>query len=74
MNVKEITEGVYYAGVNDRVTALFEGACGPYRRGVSYNSYIVKGRMHTALIDTVRIDEVREFLSNISPHPGWQTD
>ena len=25
MNVKEITEGVYYAGVNDRVTALFEG-------------------------------------------------
>ena len=26
MNVKEITEGVYYAGVNDRVTALFEVA------------------------------------------------
>ena len=65
MNVKEITEGVYYAGVNDRVTALFEGLW-PIPEGVSYNSYIVKGENATALIDTVRIDEVREFLSNIS--------
>ncbi len=65
MNVKEITEGVYYAGVNDRVTALFEGLW-PIPEGVSYNSYIVKGENGTALIDTVRIDEVREFLDNIS--------
>lgn len=65
MNVKEITEGVYYAGVNDRVTALFEGLW-PIPEGVSYNSYVVKGEKSTALVDTVRIDEVREFLDNIS--------
>ena len=54
MNVKEITEGVYYAGVNDRVTALFEGLW-PIPEGVSYNSYIVKGENATALIDTVPV-------------------
>lgn len=69
MNVKEITDGVYYAGVNDRVTALFEGLW-PIPEGVSYNSYIVKGEKGTALIDTVRIDEVREFLDNISRIQG----
>ena len=69
MNVKEITEGVYYAGVNDRVTALFEGLW-PIPEGVSYNSYIVKGENGTALIDTVRINEVREFLDNISRIQG----
>ena len=73
MNVKEITEGVYYAGVNDKGHHFVRGLW-PIPEGVSYNSYIVKGRNATALIDTVRIDEVREFLSNISPHPGWQTD
>ena len=25
MHIKEITRDVYYAGVNDRVTSLFEG-------------------------------------------------
>ena len=64
MNIKEITEGIYYAGVNDRVTQLFEGLW-PLPSGVSYNSYIVKGSEKTALIDTVRIDEVREFLQNV---------
>jgi len=65
MNIKEITKGIYYAGVNDRVTHLFEGLW-PLPYGVSYNSYIVKGSGKTALIDTVRIDEVREFLANVN--------
>lgn len=64
MNFKEITKGVYYAGVNDRVTTLFEGLW-PLPAGVSYNSYVVKGDDSIALIDTVRIDEVREFLENV---------
>lgn len=64
MNIKEIQPGIYYTGVNDRVTALFEGLW-PLPDGVSYNSYLVKGSEKTALIDTVRIDEVREFLENI---------
>ncbi len=64
MHIKEITRDVYYAGVNDRVTSLFEGLW-PLPQGVSYNSYIVKGADSVALIDTVRIDEVREFLNNV---------
>lgn len=32
---------------------------------MSYNSYIVKGADKIALVDTVRIDEVREFLQNV---------
>lgn len=69
MNFKEITDGVYYAGVNDRVTTLFE-ALWPLKFGVSYNSYIVEGKESIALIDTVRIDEVREFLANIRAVTG----
>lgn len=74
MNFKEITKGVYYAGVNDRVTNLFEGLW-PLPYGVSYNSYIVDGGDSLALIDTVRVDEVREFLNNIeSVAPGRKID
>ena len=65
MNIKQITPDIYYTGVNDRVTTLFEGLW-PIPYGVSYNSYIVKGSQKTALIDTVRIDEVREYLQNIN--------
>lgn len=64
MNVKEITKQVYYVGVNDRTTTLFEGLW-PLPYGVTYNSYIVKGKNKVALIDTVNIDEVREFINNI---------
>ena len=60
MNIKQIVAGIYYAGVNDRVTSLFEGLW-PIPKGVSYNSYIVAGSEKTALIDTVRIDTVRDF-------------
>lgn len=65
MNFKEIITDVYYAGVNDRVTTKFEGLW-PLPNGVSYNSYVVKGSLRTALMDTVRIDEVREFLANVA--------
>ena len=64
MNIRQIQPDVYYTGVNDRVTALFEGLW-PLPDGVSYNSYLVNGAEKTALIDTVRIDEVREFLENL---------
>lgn len=74
MNIKQITDGIYYAGVNDRVTQLFEGLW-PLPYGVSYNSYIVKGESKIALIDTVRIDEVREFLANVrDAAPGCGPD
>lgn len=64
MNTREIAKEIYYVGVNDRVTELFE-ALWPLPYGVSYNSYIVRGTDKTALIDTVKVDEVRPFLDNL---------
>ena len=62
-SMKRITEGVCYIGVNDYETDLFEGLW-PIPEGVSYNSYIVQGEK-TAIIDTVKIPFVDEFLTNI---------
>lgn len=64
MNCKEITSGVYYTGVNDRTTELFESLW-PLPLGVTYNTYIVKGAMHTALIDGVEIGECDKLRENI---------
>lgn len=64
MNVKQICDCVYYVGVNDRVTTHFEGLW-ELPKGVSYNSYIVKGADKTALIDTVAVAEMPEFIDNI---------
>lgn len=64
MNIQEINDHVYYVGVNDRTTALFENLWQiPY--GVSYNSYIVVGEK-VALIDTVHVGQCQKFLQNIT--------
>lgn len=73
LHIKEIARDIFYAGVNDRVTTLFENLW-PIPSGVSYNSYIVKGSVKTAVIDAVRIDEVREFLSNVAGIAGGKVD
>ncbi len=72
MNITDIARNVFYCGVNDRVTDKFEGLW-PLPQGVSYNSYIVKGKDKIALIDTVRIDEVREFLDHVHAISGSAT-
>lgn len=64
MNIREITSGILYAGVNDRVTDRFE-ALWPLPNGVSYNSYIVRGSDKTALIDTVDISTLSDYLRGI---------
>ncbi|MDE6793461.1 MAG: FprA family A-type flavoprotein [Muribaculaceae bacterium] len=69
MNIRKITDGIYYVGVNDRVTDRFEGLW-PLPQGVSYNSYIVKGKTKTALIDTVEIGSVRNFIRSIYSEIG----
>lgn len=61
MNIREITSGIFYTGVNDRVTDRFEGMW-PLPDGVSYNSYIVKGTEKTVLVDTVEIGTFPEYL------------
>ncbi len=51
INPIQVADGVYYIGVNDRRTALFENLW-PIPRGVSYNSYFVDDEK-TALVETV---------------------
>lgn len=63
MNIREIKSGIFYAGVNDRVTDRFE-ALWPLPNGVSYNSYIVKG-VKTVLVDTVEIGTLLDYLKAI---------
>lgn len=69
MNIQEITKDIFYVGVNDRVKHKFE-ALWPLPYGVSYNSYIVAGTEKVALIDTVCIEEVREYFNNIDAIAG----
>lgn len=69
MNIQEFVKDVFYVGVNDRVKHKFE-ALWPLPYGVSYNSYIVAGAEKLALIDTVCIEEVREYFNNINAIAG----
>ena len=59
----EITDKVYYVGVNDRNKSLFEGLW-PLPNGVSYNSYLIADEK-VALIDTVEVDFFSQFIENI---------
>ncbi len=59
----EISNKVYYVGVNDRNKSLFEGLW-PLPNGVSYNSYLIDDDL-VCLIDTVEVDFFTQFLENI---------
>lgn len=64
MPVREIKPGIYWIGVNDRTTDLFEGFWPITREGVSYNSYLVRGEK-TAVIDLAKSIKGDEFLAQI---------
>ena len=54
-----VAENIWWAGVNDRKTLLFENLWTlPY--GVSYNSYLIDDEK-TALIDGVKADFFGEY-------------
>lgn len=63
MLIKELKQDVYYVGVNDRKTHLFENMW-PIPHGVSYNSYIIKDEK-TALLDTVEIGQSSQFIKKV---------
>lgn len=69
MNIRNIKENITYVGVNDRRTARFEGLW-PIPNGVSYNSYIVTGAEKRALMDTVEISEISDFIRLINSTIG----
>ncbi len=70
---KQISDNVYYIGVNDRTTHKFE-ALWPIPIGVSYNSYLVVGSEKAAIIDGVevshalnQIESIKEILGDRQP-------
>jgi flavorubredoxin len=62
--ISQITDSIYYVGVNDRRKPLFENQI-PLPYGVSYNSFIIKDKK-TALVDTVDIACFDVFIKNIN--------
>ena len=59
----KIHEGVYYVGVNDRDTHLFENVW-PLPKGVTYNSYVITDKKNV-LIDTVKVSKMAPFLGKL---------
>lgn len=63
MHQIKLADNIYYLGVNDRRTHLFENLW-PVPYGVSYNSYLIDDEK-VALIDTVERGYIEEYLENI---------
>ena len=61
--MKQITNNIYYVGVNARNKNLFEGLW-PLPAGVSYNAYLIVDEK-ICLIDTVEVDFFIQYLENI---------
>uniref|UniRef100_A0A7C5RI39 FprA family A-type flavoprotein n=1 Tax=Fervidobacterium thailandense TaxID=1008305 RepID=A0A7C5RI39_9BACT len=62
--IAKIVDGVFYVGVNDRDTHLFENIW-PLTKGVSYNSYLIVDEK-AALVDTVKVSKIKEYIEKIS--------
>ncbi len=61
--MQQITNNIYYVGVNDRNKSLFEGLW-PLPNGVSYNSYLIVDEK-VCLIDTVEVDFFTQYIEHI---------
>ena len=62
-SVVKLEEDIFYAGVNDHSTDLFEGMYN-VPDGISYNSYVIKDEK-IAVLDTVDANFCDEWLGNI---------
>ena len=61
--MKQITEKVFYVGVNDHDVDLFEGQY-IVPNGMAYNSYVIKDEK-TCVMDAVDIHKADEWLANV---------
>ena len=59
----EVKSDIYWVGVNDRRTALFENYW-PLPKGVAYNSYIINDEK-VVLVDTVEKGHMDDFFVQI---------
>lgn len=65
MSAVEIKPDLYWVGVNDRTSDLFEGLWPITREGVSYNAYLVRGERQ-AIIDLAKAMKVDEFFDQVA--------
>ena len=63
-----INDWLTYVGVNDRLKPLFENQW-PLPQGVCYNAYLARDEK-TALLDSVDVHEVEDFLSKLQTALG----
>jgi len=61
----EIKPNMYWIGVNDRTTDLFEGLWPITQEGVSYNTYLINDEKK-AIVDLTKALKTDEFLDQIS--------
>ncbi len=61
----EIKPGIYWIGVNDRTTDLFEGLWPITSEGVSYNAYLIDGEKKV-LVDMAKDIELDTLLGQIA--------
>jgi flavorubredoxin len=61
----EIRPGIFWVGVNDRVSEHFEGLWPISQEGISYNSYLVRGEKN-ALIDLSKEMLTDDYLVQLS--------
>jgi len=64
MSAIEIKPDIYWIGVNDRTTDLFEGLWPISKEGVSYNSYVIKDNK-SVLIDLAKALKTDEFFDHV---------
>ena len=62
--MKQVTDSVFYVGVNDHTIDLFEGMY-EVPNGVAYNSYVVMDR-ELSVFDTVDAAYTEEWLANVA--------
>lgn len=60
----EVKPGIYWIGINDRTTDLFEGIWPISDSGVSYNSYLVNDQKK-AIIDLAKANMADDFFAQI---------
>ncbi len=65
MSAIEIRPDVYWIGVNDRTTDLFEGLWPISNEGVSYNSYLINDEKK-AIIDLAKAFKTDDFFDQIA--------
>jgi len=64
MPAVEIKPDVYWIGVNDRTTDLFEGLWPVAEEGVSYNTYLINDEKRV-IVDLVKAIKTDEFFDQI---------